>query len=74
MGEKLHEELVSVGESQNTLETKNYYIILPFLSKFYLNFFKKKFNAKIVKKEFAYRSNTNKFLSIAEIRNLLKKN
>ena len=28
-GEKLHEELVSIGESQNTLETKNYFIILP---------------------------------------------
>ncbi len=72
-GEKLHEELVSLGESQNTLETKNYYIILPFLNKFYLNYFKKKFNAKSVNKEFAYRSNSNKFLTIAELRNLIKK-
>ena len=71
-GEKLHEELVSLGESQNTLETKNYYIILPSQEKFYLNFFNKKFGAKRANKEFSYRSNNNKFLSVAEIRNLIK--
>ena len=41
-GEKLHEELVSIGESQNTLETKNYFIILPTQEDSFLNSFKKK--------------------------------
>jgi UDP-N-acetylglucosamine 4,6-dehydratase (inverting) len=71
-GEKLHEELVSVGDSQNTLETKNYYVILPSLQPYYLKFFKKKLGAKKVSKEFSYRSNNNKFLSVKEIRNLIK--
>ena len=60
-GEKLHEELVSLGESQNTIETKEYFVILPFKHKLYLNYFKKKFNAKVVSKEFAYRSDIKKF-------------
>lgn len=72
-GEKLHEELVSLGESQNTIETKEYFIILPSQDKEYLKFFKKKFNAKIIKKEFAYRSNLNKFLSIKELQKLIQK-
>ncbi len=72
-GEKLHEELVSIGESQNTLETKNYFIILPTQEDSFLNSFKKKFKAKKVKKEFSYRSNNNRFLSVAELKNLIKK-
>ena len=72
-GEKLHEELVSLGESQNTIETKEYFIILPSQDKEYLKFFKKKINAKIIKKEFAYRSNLNKFLSIKELQKLIQK-
>ena len=72
-GEKLHEELVSIGESQNTLETNNYFIILPTQEDSFLNSFKKKFKAKKVKKEFSYRSNNNKFLSVAELKNLIKK-
>ena len=72
-GEKLHEELVSIGESQNTLESKNYFIILPTQEDSFLNSFKKKFKAKKVKKEFSYRSNNNRFLSVAELKNLIKK-
>ena len=71
-GEKLHEELVSIGESQNTIETKDYYVILPTLTKNYLTYFKIKLKAKKVSKEFSYRSDKNKFLSIEEIRNLIK--
>ena len=70
-GEKLHEELVSIGESQNTLETKKYYIILPTQNKSLLNIYKKKFKAKKVDREFFYRSNKNKFLSVSEIRKLI---
>ena len=72
IGEKLHEELVSIGESQNTIETKDYYVILPSLTNEYLRYFKIKLKAKKVSKEFSYRSDNNKFLSIEEIRNLIK--
>ena len=72
-GEKLHEELVSLGESQNTIETKEYFIILPFKDKEYIKFFKRKFNAKVINKEFVYRSNLNKYLSIKELQKLVQK-
>ena len=45
-GEKLHEELVSIGESQNTIETKDYYVILPSLTNFYLRYFKSNLKKK----------------------------
>ena len=70
-GEKLHEELVSIGESQNTFETKKYYIILPTQHKSLLNIYKKKFKAKKVDREFFYRSNKNRFLSVSEIKKLI---
>ena len=28
-GEKLHEEMINISDSYNTIETKKYYIILP---------------------------------------------
>ena len=73
-GEKIHEELISLGESQSTIETNNYYIILPTTNKHHINLFKKKFKAKKINREFSYRSNNNKFLSVTEIRSLIKNN
>jgi len=72
-GEKLHEELLNVGESLNTYELKNYYIILPGDKKEYKNFYEKKLKAKKVKKGFTYQSNQNKFLTLEQLKNLLKK-
>ena len=71
-GEKIHEELISLGESQSTIETNNYYIILPTTNKHHLICLKK-FKAKKLIKNF-YRSNNNKFLSVKEIRSLIKNN
>jgi UDP-N-acetylglucosamine 4,6-dehydratase len=70
-GEKLHEELLSSAESINTFETKNYYIILPMVNKIYSDFFTKKTKGKIIKKEFSYKSNKNKFLSVNDLKKLL---
>ena len=70
-GEKLHEELLSSAESINTFETKNYYIILPMVNKIYIDFFTKKTKGKIIKKEFSYKSNKNKFLSVNDLKKLL---
>ena len=70
-GEKLHEELLSSAESVNTFETKDYYIILPIVNKIYSNYFAKKTKGKRITKEFSYRSNENKFLSINDLKKLL---
>tara|TARA_B100000965_G_scaffold280439_1_gene238294 strand:- start:12168 stop:13175 length:1008 start_codon:yes stop_codon:yes gene_type:complete len=74
-GEKLHEEMISLDDSRNTVEFNNFYIIYPntvFVDQKYLDFIKK-FKGKRIKKEFIYRSNNNKFLSIKELKDCLKK-
>ena len=83
-GEKLHEELLNVGESLNSYEIKNYYVVLPGANQKYTNFsgkklqkyknfYEKKFKAKKVKSGFAYQSNQNKFLTLEQLKKLLKK-
>tara|TARA_Y100001970_G_scaffold116524_1_gene144999 strand:+ start:1121 stop:2119 length:999 start_codon:yes stop_codon:yes gene_type:complete len=75
-GEKLHEEMISLDDARNTVEFKNSYVIYSntvISDKKYLNFIKK-FGGKRIKKEFIYRSNKNKFLTINELKDYLKKN
>lgn len=75
-GEKIHEELLQSSDSRNTLELKNYYVILSKhkeqdkILSYYIN----NFSAKPVKDNFSYNSLENNFLSVNEIRNLLEKN
>jgi len=72
-GEKIHEEMITKSDSLNTLESKNFYIILP--NKINTMKFIKKFKAKKINKMFSYNSLENKEkLSIAQIKNLIKKN
>ena len=72
-GEKIHEEMITVSDSYNTLELQDNYIILPSLENKYLSYYKKKFRARKVKKDFTYRSNgTKKFLSIKNLKDLLE--
>jgi UDP-N-acetylglucosamine 4,6-dehydratase (inverting) len=71
-GEKLHEEMITLSDSYNTIEFDKYYAILPpnIEKKKYL----KHFNAKEVKKGFEYNSKTNtKWESVESIRKLIKK-
>ena len=71
-GEKLHEEMISFEESRNTIELKNYYIILQSNNKKQLAYYKNKFKGKKLNKQFSYNSNENKdFLSIGEIKKLI---
>ncbi len=77
-GEKIHEEMISTGESLNTICYQNSYIICP-QSDFYK--WDKKLHLKTKKgsKKFpeniSYNSGTNKdFLSVKQIRNLLINN
>ena len=68
-GEKLHEEMISIYDSPNTLEFKNFYMILPnYLLKYYKN------KGKAVKKYFVYNSlNNKKFLTITQLKKEIKK-
>ncbi len=75
-GEKIHEEMISINDSINTLELKDSYVICP--SKEYiewnLNKYKAKFKAKMCKENFSYTSNKNKFLTMSELKALVKDN
>jgi UDP-N-acetylglucosamine 4,6-dehydratase (inverting) len=72
-GEKIHEEMITISDSENTLELKDNYVILPSLGEKYITYYKKKFKAVKVKKDFSYRSNsTKKFLSIKDLKSLLE--
>jgi UDP-N-acetylglucosamine 4,6-dehydratase (inverting) len=68
-GEKLHEEMISIYENQNTLDFRKYYLIVP---NNFINYFKKK-NFKIVDKNFFYNSKINKdFLSVADLKKIIQ--
>ena len=77
-GEKIHEEMITTSDSLNTVEFKEFYIILPnseFISpeklKKYQTFIKKN-RAQKVLKNFCYNSQNNQhFLSVKEIKKLI---
>jgi UDP-N-acetylglucosamine 4,6-dehydratase len=80
-GEKIHEEMITSSDSFNTLEYKDYYVILPstteFLSWKIEDFMKKKNNGhcKKCKENFSYNSLQNeKYLNIKELIELVKNN
>ena len=58
-GEKIHEEMITSSDSYSTFDLGKYYVILPVLSKWNLEDFKKAFNAKKVEEGFSYNSGKN---------------
>ena len=71
-GEKLNEELISINNAPNTVEIKNFYIILNYKSGNTAKYYKNKHNSKIVKDFFSYTSDRNEsFLSVNQIKKLL---
>lgn len=73
-GEKIHEEVISNQDSRSTFDLKRYFIILSD-NKALEKFYEKKFKAKKVNSNFVYSSNLNKkWLTIKDLRNMLKKN
>ena len=67
-GEKIHEEMISVNESTNTIEQKDRYIILP---EFLKNYYKNK--GKRLSKTFCYNSFDNsEYLNQKNLKNLIK--
>ena len=85
-GEKLHEEMITLSDGFNSLELKDFFVILPRLnlSKNYnktqneyvlKNYYLKKKKAKRVPENFSYNSRNNpKYLSIKEIKKIIKDN
>tara|TARA_B100000963_G_scaffold362041_1_gene402480 strand:+ start:7139 stop:8149 length:1011 start_codon:yes stop_codon:yes gene_type:complete len=72
-GEKLHEEMISKYESFNTYESKNFYFILPgYNLKKYKNLIKN-LKAKKIKSNFTYSSGDNIFMSITQLKQLVRK-
>tara|TARA_B100001093_G_C26848263_1_gene1023871 strand:+ start:2291 stop:3280 length:990 start_codon:yes stop_codon:yes gene_type:complete len=74
-GEKIHEEMITVGDSQTTYQLNEYYLILPDNSPEIFKKFKKHFpKIKKVKENFNYSSEKNEnFLKISEIEKMIKK-
>ena len=58
-GEKIHEQMISSADSYNTYDIGNYYVILPTKVNWNLLDFVSKFNAKKVKENFSYSSDSN---------------
>ncbi|MDB9830050.1 UDP-N-acetylglucosamine 4,6-dehydratase (inverting) [Gammaproteobacteria bacterium] len=71
-GEKLHEEMISISDSLNSIQFDDYYAILPSGKKAILDYYLSNFNAKKLKEGFSYTSDTNEaFLTISELKKLL---
>ncbi|MDX1472128.1 MAG: polysaccharide biosynthesis protein, partial [Flavobacteriaceae bacterium] len=58
-GEKLHEQMISPSDSSHTYDMGNYYTIVPNIRLWDLNDYIKRFNAKVVSRDFSYSSDTN---------------
>ena len=70
-GEKIHEELMSLADSQNVYQLKDKYLLISnqLIKNNYKNTALKK-----LKKNFSYNSLENNFLTVKDLRNLIKKN
>ena len=79
-GEKIHEQMISDNDNTNTLEYKNYFIIFSDsgLIKGYDYYINNKYKngelGKSLLSKFSYSSDKNKFLSVLEIKKLIKNN
>ena len=73
-GEKIHEELITVSDSGNTIDIGNYYLILPTNNLGDLKNFVKKYKKLKFLNEFNYSSGKNKhYLKINELKKILEK-
>lgn len=70
-GEKIHEEMVSVYDSPNTLNCRDFFVIYP--NEIEKSKAKKRLKGKNCKINFNYTSDKNVFLDIYQLRNLIKR-
>lgn len=72
-GEKLHEEMITISDSFNTLDMGRYYAILPQQPTFDVEEYKRRFNAKNVAPGFSYNSGENtEWETVETLRTLIK--
>ena len=73
-GEKLHEEMITETDTLNTIEFKDYFVILPSTPLWDADAFMKTFNGKPCPLGSKYSSDTNnEWLSVEQLRDLIKK-
>ena len=71
-GEKLHEEMITTSDSATTIDIGPYYVILPVNNGVKKRYMKER-NAKPVPEDFCYNSGSNPdFLSVDELKRLLR--
>ena len=77
-GEKFHEEMITLSDSYNTIESKKFYVILPHEGKSYsdrgksISQYLKKFSAKKLKAPYSYNSKSNKnYLTVKELKKII---
>lgn len=72
-GEKLHEEMVTETDAINTLEFKDYFVILPSLELWDTKKFSQTFEGTACSPDFAYNSGTNsEWLNVEQLRALIR--
>lgn len=72
-GEKLHEEMITETDAYTTIEFKKHFVMLPSVSFWDVEKYKKELNGKPCEMGFKYNSGTNiEWLSVEEIRALIK--
>ena len=72
-GEKLHEEMITISDSLNTVDLGKYYAILPQKPVFDVAEYMKHFNAKNVPDNFSYNSGDNEqWETVESLRELIK--
>jgi UDP-N-acetylglucosamine 4,6-dehydratase (inverting) len=73
-GEKVHEEMITISDSPNTVDMGKYYAILPMAAKYTMTEYCQKMDAKQVNSNFSYSSGTNpNFLTVGQLQDLICK-
>lgn len=73
-GEKIHEEMITVSDSFNTVDLGRYYAILPSSRQYSVEEYCARTGAKRVEPGFSYDSGRNsKFLTVEELRTLIER-
>jgi len=72
-GEKIHEEMITISDSFNTVDIGDYFAILPSASELSIESYAEKFGATLVEPGSSYDSGSNEFfLNVDEIRSLIR--
>jgi UDP-N-acetylglucosamine 4,6-dehydratase len=73
-GEKIHEEMITSSDSYNTYDLGKYYVILPTVTNWNMEDYKKAFNAQKVENGFSYTSGENKeWETVESLKELINK-